>query len=170
MSIRFISAEKFSELLAQHLVKAFGRTPSASTLANQFNLRAYGTKTITRETARKWLRGEAMPAWQNLNVLMNWLAIEPFQLYELIEQESNSSAAVEIRKESHRSIGVDPMRQIINEILKELQPTESKILALMALALRDARQIDDKALAQLLHSMWASRAAHSAVTRLHPKH
>jgi hypothetical protein len=28
---------------------------------NQFNSRAYGTKTINRETARKWIKGMALP-------------------------------------------------------------------------------------------------------------
>lgn len=44
-------------------------------LADQFNLRAEGTSTISRETARKWMRGKAVPQVGRLEVLIKWLGL-----------------------------------------------------------------------------------------------
>ncbi len=49
--------------------------PSATMLADQFNLRAEGTSTISRETARKWMRGKAVPQVGRLEVLIKWLGL-----------------------------------------------------------------------------------------------
>lgn len=45
--------ENFSSALNQALRNRYGKIPSASFLMNEFNLRSYGAKFITRETARK---------------------------------------------------------------------------------------------------------------------
>jgi hypothetical protein len=65
------------------LIKKMGKTPSANSFANQFNLRAYGTTTITRETARKWRLGLAVPSMDKLAVLIEWLDIDVLNLFDL---------------------------------------------------------------------------------------
>jgi len=65
------------------LIKKMGKIPSANTFANQFNLRAYGTTTITRETARKWRLGLPVPSMDKLAVLIEWLDIDVFILLDL---------------------------------------------------------------------------------------
>ncbi len=149
MSIRFISAERFAQVLIWRLNKTYGRTPTASFFANQFNLRAYGTKTITRETARKWLRGEVLPTWQNLNVLMNWLEIEPSLLYEQAGKEIVTTDEHTLREVQFADDSTD---ENFSDIFKNLSPHEAKILAIIALALKDSKQISDDVLNSLLHS------------------
>ena len=57
-------------------------TLSATALANAFNLRADGTTTISRQTARKWLNGESIPEPGHLLVLVEWLEIDMNKVYK----------------------------------------------------------------------------------------
>ena len=68
---------KFSITLKNALVLNYGECPSTSFIANNFNLRAIDSQTITRETARKWLIGKSFPEASKLNVLVEWLGINP---------------------------------------------------------------------------------------------
>ena len=78
-------------------MEKYGYLPSAARFSDAFNLRAYGTTTISREPARKWLRGEAIPELSRLKVLINWLGLKPstFLDGEINEQsiETTISAA-----------------------------------------------------------------------------
>ena len=76
------AATLFSEQLNEHLIKKYGSVPSAAALATQFNLRAHGTKTITREAARKWLRGLAMPEISKMTVLVDWLSLDINKIFQ----------------------------------------------------------------------------------------
>jgi hypothetical protein len=93
MNNRVNTASNFAKALNAGLLKKFGKIPSAALFANQFNLRAYGTKTITRETARKWILGLAIPEIDKLVVLMKWLDIDPSELFTCEEQPSNTNKA-----------------------------------------------------------------------------
>lgn len=46
----------------------------ASTVANEFNLRADGA-TVTTHAVRKWLVGDAIPTHERLLILANWLGV-----------------------------------------------------------------------------------------------
>ncbi len=82
MNNRASTASCLAKSLNKALLNKFGKIPSASVFANQFNLRAYGTKTITRETARKWLLGLAVPEIDKLVVLIEWLDLDVDGLFE----------------------------------------------------------------------------------------
>jgi len=69
-------------LLNKALIKKFGKIPSASKFADQFNLRAYGTTTVTRETARKWIAGLAVPEIDKLSILVSWLELDPAEIFQ----------------------------------------------------------------------------------------
>ena len=86
-------ADEFSELLNQCLIKKYKKTPSANFVANQFNIRANGTTTITAETARKWMRGIAVPEIDRFIVLIHWLGFEPAQMFG-IEHKLNERSDV----------------------------------------------------------------------------
>lgn len=68
--------ENFSHILRDSLKARFGRVPSASVLAREFNLRAYDTTPISGESARRWLRGVCLPEEERLRVLVNWLGLD----------------------------------------------------------------------------------------------
>ena len=75
-------AKKFSDVLNKHLIKKYKKVPSANFIANQFNLRADGTSTITSETARKWVKGISVPEIDRFKVLLGWLDFSPKELFE----------------------------------------------------------------------------------------
>ena len=81
MSIHKMTVENFSKALNDALKNRFGRIPSASKLALEFNCRAFKTKNITNETARKWMRGKALPKTTSLQTLIEWLVIDPVNIF-----------------------------------------------------------------------------------------
>ena len=139
MTIRFISAEKFAHVLGEHLVEFFGRRPSASLFADHFNLRAYGAKTITRETARKWIRGEALPNWANLTVLINWLGINPSSLYENEDQTNQTNSA---NGETVDSTENFPSPEGI-KLPGDISPLTTKLLTLLAISVKSSKSAAD---------------------------
>lgn len=60
-------------------LKGVGIRPSATVLANEFNLRYWG-KSITSHTARNWLLGKSIPMQDKLRVLADWLHVSPDEL------------------------------------------------------------------------------------------
>ena len=60
-------------------LKGVGIRPSATVLANEFNLRYWG-KSITPHTARNWLLGKSIPMQDKLRVLADWLHVSPEEL------------------------------------------------------------------------------------------
>ncbi len=87
-------AKKFAEILNNHLVMKYKKVPSGYFFANQFNLRAKGTSTISAETARKWIKGIAVPEIDRFKVLIEWLSIDISDLFigkspQIIFNESN---------------------------------------------------------------------------------
>jgi hypothetical protein len=83
----------FQKVLKVGLMTEFGKIPATSEFADQFNLRAYGTNTISRETARKWKSGIVLPAPANLQVLMEWLNLDIEDIY-YVEHVSSSNKIV----------------------------------------------------------------------------
>jgi len=61
--------EVFSERLRELLRERFGRVPSAAGFAREFNNVDGWRKPISSETARRWIRGLAMPSFQRLGTL-----------------------------------------------------------------------------------------------------
>ena len=56
-----------------------GIRPSATVLANEFNLRYWG-ESITITTARNWLLGKSIPMQDKLRVLADWLHVSADEL------------------------------------------------------------------------------------------
>jgi len=76
---------KFAEVLNRALIKKYKKVPSGSFLANQFNLRAEGTTTITAETARKWIKGMSVPEIDRFKVLIKWLELDIDSIFNVTE-------------------------------------------------------------------------------------
>jgi hypothetical protein len=109
-------ANEFSGLLNQCLIKKYNKTPSASFVANQFNFRANGTTTITAETARKWMRGKAVPEIDRFIVLIHWLEFDPGQIFGIedkFNQRSELDELIEVLEQQ-----LDLINTIINEYKK----------------------------------------------------
>ena len=74
---RETTLRRFERTLRTGIARKLGRQVSAQRFADQFNLRANGTDTISRETARKWIRGTTIPDYERLAVLIQWLELDP---------------------------------------------------------------------------------------------
>jgi hypothetical protein len=90
MNNRSLLIKNFSKALNIGLKTKLGKIPSSTELANQFNLRAYGTKTISRETSRKWKNGLTLPEPANLQVLIDWLNLNPEEIFSLNEAKPHN--------------------------------------------------------------------------------
>jgi hypothetical protein len=66
----------FSNALSDALTSRYGVIVSATRLADEFNLRASGTTTISRQTALKWIKGTTLPDAGRMKVLAEWLDLD----------------------------------------------------------------------------------------------
>lgn len=65
----------FAERLAAAM-RAAGYEPRPAVLEREFNLRYWG-KPVTLQGVRRWLCGETLPQQEKLQVLAEWLGVEP---------------------------------------------------------------------------------------------
>jgi hypothetical protein len=108
---------KFAEVLNRALLKKYKKIPSGSFLANQFNLRAEGTTTITAETARKWVKGLSVPEIDRFKVLIKWLELDVDSIF-------NTSEVHLSRKESNDVI--DAIESKINDLVETIGKFKDK--------------------------------------------
>ena len=106
-------ANEFSGLLNKCLLKKYNKTPSANFVANQFNFRANGTSTITAETARKWMRGMAVPEIDRFIVLIHWLEFHPGQIFGIEDKFNKQSEMDELIEILEQQLN------ILNTVIKE---------------------------------------------------
>ena len=57
-------------------MRAAGYEPRPAVLEKHFNSRYWG-KSVTFQAVSRWLRGEAIPAQDKMQVLAEWLKVEP---------------------------------------------------------------------------------------------
>jgi hypothetical protein len=69
---------EFAKRLRDSMVAA-GYEPRPVVLEKEFNSRYWG-KSVTFQAVRRWLKGEAIPAQEKLQVLAEWLKVEPHVL------------------------------------------------------------------------------------------
>ncbi len=65
----------FAERLKAAMLAA-GYEPRPAVLEREFNLRYWG-RPITFQAVRRWLRGDSLPEQDKLQVLAEWLQVEP---------------------------------------------------------------------------------------------
>lgn len=68
----------FAKRLHDGMVAA-GYEPRPVVLEKEFNSRYWG-RSVTFQAVRRWLKGEAIPAQEKLQVLAEWLKLEPHVL------------------------------------------------------------------------------------------
>lgn len=82
--------ERFAAGLNQALLNKYGKLPSTSQFASLFNACTIAQNHITRETARKWIKGLAYPEVSRLHVLMQWLGLNPGDILDVTGLGSGS--------------------------------------------------------------------------------
>jgi hypothetical protein len=134
---RKLASHLFASALRKALVDTDGRLPSAAKFADAFNLRAYGTSTITRETARKWLRGDAMPEIGKMQVLIHWLNLDPVSFLQLGTVDDNQARDVAATVISDST----DVRKVLTAILPHLDDRSVEALYLTAAAMQALKKI-----------------------------
>lgn len=71
---------RYAEIMSLNLIEGEHRI-NAVKFADAFNLRAYGTSTISRQTALKWINGKGIPEPGHIYVLRDWLKIDLNQIF-----------------------------------------------------------------------------------------
>ncbi len=82
--------ERFGITLRAALRTRFGRLPSAAFVANQFNLRARTSGSVSGESVRRWMRGISTPRFDHFEILVAWLNLN---LYEIFNRELRPKTA-----------------------------------------------------------------------------
>ena len=73
--------QKISEEIKACLEKKYKRKIKNAEFATFYNLQF--DRSITTETARKWLRGESVPNVHTINDLANWLKMDLSRLFKI---------------------------------------------------------------------------------------
>jgi transcriptional regulator with XRE-family HTH domain len=71
-------AKRFSERLKQSMTDA-GYEVRPVVLEREFNQRSWG-RSVSFQAVRRWLQGEAVPTQDRLQVLAEWLGVDPHWL------------------------------------------------------------------------------------------
>ena len=121
---------EFCKTLKAALTNRLGKLPSATQLANQFNFRAHGTTTITRETARKWMNGQAIPEIPRLKILIDWLDLD---VRGFLYTGQLRTSAVQSTTQDDLTI------ETIVELLRQMDATTRSVILITAWALRETK-------------------------------
>ncbi len=134
---RETTLSKFERTLKSSIAKKFGGKISAQRFADQYNLHAYGTGTISRETARKWITGSAIPDYERLVVLIQWLDLDPLDFLhpdkEKVRQYKANAAKFLM------SVGQNHTDDLI-AIARSLDERSAEALFITAWALKHAKR------------------------------
>jgi hypothetical protein len=134
---RKIAGDLFSRRLKELLKEKYGYIPSAAKFADAFNLRAHGTTTISRETARKWIRGEAIPELSRLKVLINWLGLKPSAF---LDGEINEQSAEDTSSEVNLGAIDENTQSKLISLINDLDEKSIETLFIAAWALNEIRK------------------------------
>lgn len=122
----------FSEALERALIERYKKLPSAAFLAKEFNIRAKDIYTIRQETARKWLRGLAVPELDKLLIIQAWLeldlnSINFYSSEESLIDKSEADNNVFLNKKIFLK-KTNLLKNTLDTIMKEISDLEKEIV------------------------------------------
>lgn len=122
---------EFSERLKEAMRTA-GYPVRPVILEREFNTRYWG-RPVTVQAVRRWLRGEAIPSQEKLQVLADWLKVEP----HLLRFGADPIATIQEHKKRWEE-GVGYLEREVFEAFLSLPATQRKALRDIILALAAA--------------------------------
>jgi transcriptional regulator with XRE-family HTH domain len=122
---------EFANRLANAMLNA-GYEARASVLEPQFNTRYWG-KPVTYQAVTRWLKGEAIPSQDKLQVLAEWLNIEP----QILRFGGDSIRSVQERKKRWEDAIAGPEREVLEAFIN-LPAAQKKVAREVILALLKA--------------------------------
>ena len=123
---------EFAARLKQAMLDA-GYEPRPSVIEREFNQRYWG-RSISFQAARQWLLGNAVPQQDKLQILAEWLKIEP----QALRFGEVSVQSVREKKKRWEDALAGPEREVMEAFLS-LPATQKKVAREVILALA-ARQ------------------------------
>jgi hypothetical protein len=126
----------FCQELNKKLLAYYGRVPSATVLSRDFNLRAKDVPTISQESARRWIRGLSIPESNKLQLLIEWLDLDPLLIFP---SQTNS----EISELSGRVTSqLNAYELLLVQIFRETDTRGKQILLSVAKTLLTENRLD----------------------------
>ena len=125
---------EFAERLRDAMTTA-GYPVRPSVLEKEFNSRYWG-RSVTFQAVSRWLRGEAIPSQEKLQVLADWLGVEPHVL------RFGAGPIKAIREKAKRwDEGVGHLEREVFETFLSLPTVQRKIVREVILAFAKAQTV-----------------------------
>ena len=118
--------EQFARSLRESLRVRYGKLPSAAVLARDFNLRADGVSCITQESARRWMRGEAFPKSEYLEILWTWLGLSLDAAVLTLDKRHPAPYSQGIAQRSGYITPMNPGQERLARLFISLNPEQQK--------------------------------------------
>jgi transcriptional regulator with XRE-family HTH domain len=122
---------EFSQRLQQAMIDA-GYPVRPVVLEREFNTRYWG-QPITVQAVRRWLNGEAIPSQDKLQVLADWLKVEP----QVLRFGSEAIRSVQEKKKRWDEAIAGPEREVLEAFIA-LPAEQKKVARAVILALAKA--------------------------------
>ena len=123
--------DSFSLSLVKALALRYQEIPSAAFVAKEFNLRTSTSEPITQESARRWLRGLAIPELDKLLVLRSWLNLDLNALgmpsVEAVEKRNAELKGSTLEKQEEFINTTKSIKDALQVLMKEVQLLEEKL-------------------------------------------
>ena len=123
--------DSFSLSLVKALALRYQEIPSAAFVAKEFNLRTSTSDSITQESARRWLRGLAIPELDKLLVLRSWLDLNLNALgmpsVEAAEKRNAELKGSTLEKQEEFINTTKSIKDALQVLMKEVQLLEEKL-------------------------------------------
>lgn len=119
---------EFSQRLKQAIGEA-GYSLRPVVLEREFNMRYWG-RPITVQAVRRWLNGEAIPSQDKLQVLADWLKIEP----QILRFGGEAVLSVQEKKRRWEDALAGPEREVMEAFIS-LPAAQKKVAREVILAL-----------------------------------
>lgn len=127
--------QEFAQRLCDAMIRA-GYPLRPVVLEREFNTRYWG-KSVTLQAVRRWLRGEAIPSQDKIQVLAEWLQIEP----EVLRFGEEVRQAVQQRRQRWEE-GVGYLERETFDAFLQLSAEDRKIVREVITAMSKAKQLD----------------------------
>jgi hypothetical protein len=138
MATRDVVSTRFRIALGRQLKIRFGKVLSAQRFSDLYNLNAHGSSTISRETARLWIRGKVLPDYGHLAVLVQWLELDPEDFL------GHENPATTVKNEKLRPISTEGRDHVTRDLLAlwdELDPDTRRTVLVVAKTLSAQRPV-----------------------------
>lgn len=123
--------QAFALAFSNGLLMRFRELPSAAFIAKEFNLRTPGMEPISQESARRWLRGLAIPEFDKLLVLRSWLDLDLNALgmpsVETTQRKDNQYQEALLENQNDFIKTTRSIKQSLKLLMDEVEKLEAKI-------------------------------------------